>query len=177
MFDDDIWIAQWPQGHQPSFTYGKPTFETHVGKSGMTWLIPAITRYPNQGDHIYRTAGVDPDEIGTGFGGAILDMPLMNGHSFLLKGGWHGNSKDLFDDTGIDTFALHKTYGAVGLHRAKGFMDLVGIIYEDSTPKIGRLDRIDSIAQEIANRLNEDVVAAHLSYGGGSCSIVKPEGR
>lgn len=84
---DHIWIAQWPQGHKPSFTYGRPTFECHVGESGCTWLIPAITVLPNQGDHIYRTAFPNAKRAGVGFGGATLYMPLLNGHDFELRGG------------------------------------------------------------------------------------------
>ena len=174
---DHIWIAQWPQGHKPSFTYGRPTFEMHVGKSGMTWLIPAITIIPAQGDHIYRTAYKDVTKVGRGFAGATLVLPLLNGNDFTLRGGWHGNSKDLYEDTGIDTFNLHKTYGAVGLHRGKGGSDLVGILYKDSTPKIGRLDRISHIAQDIANELNQDVFVSYLSYGGGLSGVTKPEIR
>lgn len=174
---DYIWLAEWPQGHRPTFTYGRPTFECHVGESGMTWLIPAITIIPARADHIYRTAFKDVTKVGRGFAGATLIMPLLNGEDFPLRGGWHGNAKDLFEDTGIDTFNLHKTYGAVGTHRAKKGSDLVGILYKDTRPKIGHLDRISRIAQDIANEINEPVFASYLSAGGGLCGQIKPEVR
>jgi len=172
MIDEDIWQPHWPQGHKPSFTYNKPTFEKHVGKSGKTWLVPAVTRYPNRGDHLYVTSYADPNEKGTGFGGAVLFMPMMDGTEFELKGGWHSRSVDLLNDTGIDTMNQHLTYGAVGLHHT-GDMWIYGLLYADTTPKIGRFDRIQTIAKQIATERGERVRYGVLSLGGSVSGWMK----
>lgn len=165
--NEDIWLPQWPQGYKPSFRYNKPTFECHVGKSGNTWLIPAVTRLPNRGDHLYVTEYPDVTRVGKGFSGAILHMPLINGRDFELRGGWHGNSKLCYKDTGVDTRNQHLTFGAIAVHRT-GYSGLFGILYEDKKPRIGKFDRIEQLAQEMANERNERVYYSVLSYGGGA---------
>lgn len=176
---EDIWLPQWPQGSKPNFRYHKPTFETHVGKSGKTWLIPAVTRIPNRGDHIYVTSYEDVTKKGTGFGGATLRFPLITGGEFVLNGGWHGNSRHLHEDTGIDTFNQHLTYGAVGLHRFTNtwLMGIFGILHEDEKPQIGKFNRIELLAQDIANERNEPVWYGSLSYGGGSAGRKEVNGN
>jgi hypothetical protein len=164
---EDIWLPQWPQGYKPSYSYNKPTFEKHVGISGKTWLIPAVTRLPNRGDHIYVTAYVDPDKFGSGFGGRTLHMPLITGGEFALNGGWHANSRALLEDTGIDCTKQHLTYGAVGVHRIE-YMTIYGVIWQDTAPQIGEFTRVEKKAQEIANERNETVIYSVISLGGGS---------
>lgn len=171
-YEDDIWQPQWPQGHKPSFTYYKPTFEKHVGKSGKTWLVPAVTRIPNRGDHLYVTSSADPNETGTGFGGRTLFMPMMDGTEFELKGGWHSRSVDLLKDTDIDTSKQHLTFGGVSLHRT-GDMWLYGLLYADLVPKIGYFDRIQKIAKDIATERGETVYYGVLSLGGSISGQMK----
>lgn len=173
----DFWLPRWPPNTQPRFTYGKPTFETHIGKSGCTWLIPAVTVYPNRADHIYVTEHPDSNKKGRGFAGATLDMPLITGASFLLKGGWHGNTKDLLEDTGIDLTREFLTYGAVGLYRGYSGMEIVGVLYSDKSPQIGYMDRVARLAQKFTNEHDWPIFYSYLSAGGGASAIVNPEGR
>ena len=177
IIDEDIWVPQWQPNTQPHFTYGRPTFETHVGKSGCTWLVPAITVLPNRADHLYRTAHKDRRVTGRGFAGRTLWMPLLSGTDFALKGGWHGNAEDLLADTGIDVRHLRLTYGAVGLHRTYNTgMELIGLLHYDKSPQIGYDTRIIDIAQEIANTRGEKVYYSYLSAGGGASAPITPEG-
>lgn len=178
MDENDFWLPRWPPNTQPSFTYGRPTFVTHVGNSGRTWLVPAITVLPNRADHIYVTAYADPKKAGEGFGGATLFMPLISGRTFALRGGWHTRADTLYDDTNIDVRNSRLTYGAVALHRSYTTgMELVGLLYADKSPQLGYDDRIIKIAQKIANERNEPVFYSYLSAGGGSSAQIKPEGR
>jgi hypothetical protein len=173
----DFWLPQWPPNTQPRFTYGRPTFEAHVGESGKTWLVPAITVFPNRADHIYVTAYADVNKYGQGFAGRTLDMPLISGRSFMLRGGWHSRAEALLEDTGIDTTRERKTYGAVGLHRGYGGMEIVGVLYKDESPQIGYHERIVHIAQKFANEYDWPIFYSFLSAGGGASAQVNPEGR
>lgn len=177
--DIDMWLCRWPPNTQPKFIYDKPTFDHYVGNSGKAWLVPAVTRLPNMADHIYVTAYADWSKAGSGFGGRQLVMPLIDGGYFRLNGGWHSRAEPLLEDTRIDVRHTRLTYGAVGLHRAKGGygMDLFGILYEDLSPQLGTHDRIIKIAQRIANERKEPVYYSLLSAGGGASAMIKPEGR
>ena len=168
MIDDekDIWVPQWPPNTQPSFVYHKPTFGAHLGKSGNTWLVPAITVLPNRADHIYVTAYPDPEKTGKGFAGAIMHMPLLTGRDFILRGGWHSRADALLEDTGLDVRNSRLTYGAVGLHRSGSW--LVGLLHYDESPQLGYHDRIPQLAQKLANERNESVFYSFLSAGGGA---------
>lgn len=173
---DDLFYSGWPRNHKPSFTYLRPTFEVHVGESGLTWLVPAVTVLPNRADHVYRTAYADVTRAGTGFAGGTIVMPLLDGSDFLLKGGWHSRPEDLLKDTGIDCLNLHKTYGAVGLHRLSGYTPGVfGLLHKDKAPQLGYHNRIETIAQRIANERKERVYYTVVSYGGGSAGGIDPE--
>lgn len=171
-FDEDTWLPQWPQGYKPNYRYTKPTFETHVGKSGKTWLIPAVTRYPNRGDHIYVTAYSDVTKRGDGFARRTIHLPLIGGGEFELNGGWHSNADACLADTGIDCTNQYLTYGAVGLHRA-GHMVIYGLIYQDKSPQIGSYKRIETLAKKIATERGEHVVYGVVSLGGAASGVAK----
>ena len=175
--NEDIWLPQWPQGYKPNYRYTKPTYEKHVGISGKTWLIPAVTRLPNRGDHIYVTAHEDVAKFGSGFGGKTIILPLIDGTDFELNGGWHSRPMELLKDTGIYALNQHLTYGAIGLHRVKDQMWIFGLLHEDMKPQIGRFDRIETLAKEIATERNEQVIFGSLSLGGSVSGVIKPEGR
>jgi hypothetical protein len=173
---DDMFYWGWPKNNKPSFTYTRPTFEVHVGKSGLTWFVPAVTVLPNRADHVYRTAYADTSRVGTGFAGGTIVLPLLDGSDFLLKGGWHSRAEDLLKDTGIDCLNLYKTYGAVGVHRLPGPVSGVyGLLHKDKAPQIGIFHRIETIAQRLANERNERVYYTVASYSGGSAGGINPE--
>ena len=170
----DIWLPLWPPNTRPTFTYGRPTFAIHKGKSGHEWLVPAVTVLPNRADHIYRTAYPDPKKAGPGFGGATMLMPLLTGKDYALKGGWHGNADDLLEDTSIDVRNSRKTYGAVGFHRTQS-SELVGLLYADLHPKLGTDTRIIKLAQKLSNEYQEPLFYSYLSAGGGASGLIEPE--
>lgn len=174
---DDTWYWGWPKGFKPDFNYRRPTFEMHVGTSGLTWFVPAVTVRPNRADHIYRTAYEDRSRRGTGFAGGTIILPLIDGTDFELLGGWRTNSKQLLEDTGIDCSNMYLTYGAVGLHKISGgyMPGLFGLLHADKAPLIGKFDRIESIAQQFANERQEYVHYNVVSYGGGSAGGKDPE--
>lgn len=174
---DDIFLYGWPRGFKADFKYRKPTFETHVGESGCTWLIPAVTVIPNRGDHLYRTSYADVSRKGKGFAGGTLILPLLDGSDFELKGGWMGNSRQCFEDTGVDCRNMHMTYGAVGLHRLPGgyMPGLYGLLHQDKAPQIGEYHRVENIAQQLANERKERVQYTVIAFGGGSAGGKDPE--
>lgn len=174
---DDTWVYGWPEGTKPSYRYPRPAFETYLGKSGCTWLIPAVTVIPNRGDHLYRTTYADVSRKGAGFAGGTLFLPLLNGNEFELKGGWRGNSRQCYEETGIDCRNMHLTYGAVGLHKLPGsyMPGLYGLLHKDNAPQIGEFFRIEAIAQRLANERNERVFYSVISLGGGSAGGKDPE--
>jgi len=152
-------------------------FEQYVGNSGRAWLFPAVTKMPNQADHIYATASADWNTPGTGFGGHTILLPLLSNGYFHLHGGWHGNADDLFEDTRIDIRARRLTYGAVALHRSNTGHELFGLLFADKSPQLGTKDRIIKIAQNLANKRKEKVYYSTLSAGGGASGWLEPEGR
>lgn len=166
----EYWEWKWP-GKKPDYMYHKPTFELHVGKEGHAFLVPAITVLANQADHIYVTAWPDWDKPGSGFAGSTLKLPLLNGDYFELKGGWHTRAAHLLEQTGIDVTNQFLTWGAVGEKRT-GYMDLMGIHYADKVPTMGQFNRIETIAQAMANVLFKSVYYSVHSMGGGSSGPV-----
>lgn len=174
---DDTFVYGWPKGYKPEYKYPKPTFEKFVGESGCTWLIPAVTVIPNRGDHLYRTAYADVSRMGEGFARGTLLLPLLDGTDFELKGGWRGNSRHCYEDTGVDCRSMHMSFGAVGLHKLPGsyMPGLYGLLYKDKAPQIGMFHRIEAIAQRFANERQERVFYSVISYGGGSAGGKDPE--
>lgn len=174
---EDSFIYGWPKGYKPSYNYPKPTFETYLGKAGHTWLIPAVTVLPNRGDHLYRTAYADVSRRGEGYARGTLILPLLDGTDFELRGGGMGNSRQCFEETGVDCRNMHLTYGAVGLHKIPGgyMPGLYGLLHKDNAPQIGIYHRIEAIAQRLANERNERVFYSVISLGGGSAGGKDPE--
>lgn len=82
------------------------------GESRHVWLYPANEKNP--ADHIYMTNNPENttsnEQLFQGFGGATLPMPLENGKTYMLHGGWHSNSEALFKDTGVDLREKHLTH-------------------------------------------------------------------
>lgn len=165
------------------------TYDMYVGKSGRAWFVP--NDIPNVADQIHCTDSDDWDKAGRGFGGTALTLIVTKKDGktiagepleFVLKGGWHSNDNALKNDTGVDVSDKHLTYGAVGFERLHWSsehpeynMGIARVLYADEQPTIGTFNRIQNIAQRLANMLNQEVQYSVSSDGGGSAGPVKPE--
>lgn len=141
------------------------------GKSGHMWLY-AIQE--NAGENIYVSGGRNSQ----GFGGDTLTFRLQDGTDLELKGPWHSNAVDLFNDTGVNLLNTFYTFGvighgfkSIGYHQSRVF----DVIYKDEAPTLGALDRIDVLAQETANELGHRVYYWKRSAGMISSGFVKPQ--
>ena len=148
----------------------KNEYLTFTDKNNRTWLY---TDAPNAGENIYVS---NPDnKRGEGFGGATLEMPLKNGGTFSLRGGWHSNSDSLFAHTGIDLREKHYTYVVIGKGRSytdRGETVIEDVLYHDDEPTIGAFNRGDVLAKQIASELQCEVFLYSGNRGGSSCGKV-----
>jgi hypothetical protein len=142
------------------------------------WLIPI--NVPNVGDWLHFAPTSTDQAKSEGYGGATLSFKLDNGSEIKVRGPWHGNSKSLWSDTGIDVRDLHYTRVAIGLTRVgwPECRDVVGGLEEalhiDATAVLGDFDRHKALAQQLANLYAKQVYVIAASSGGGQGSHVKP---
>lgn len=134
---------------------------TEGGKKVWLWADQ-----PNAADNIY-VGDTNPNNRSQGFGGARLHFKLVGGGEVVLTGPWHSNSSSLLVATGIDLTSQHWTFGVVALKREPSrFTEIQYIDPEEGI--IGKFNRIDDIAQEIANKLGQTVYYYCKSSGGSS---------
>jgi len=154
-------------------------YHRHIGKSGNTWLVADSTY---AGENVYVTNNpqntTSKSQGFEGFGGATLAMPLVDGSTFLLHGGWHSNSDALFADTGFDVRDKHRTFVVLGTERdgtRDGTLRTVirGIVYKDDAPQIGKFDRY----KELIKKYPEAKVYYISSHCGSSCGDIKEQDR
>ena len=153
-------------------------YNQYTGKSGCIWLV---SDQPNYGDQILVTNNPEnttsKEQGFEGFGGATMQIPLVDGGVFELHGGWHSNSDALFQDTGIDARDKHYTRVIVAMGRKSDnlyntiFTDVIH--YEDDYV-LGFFERSKEIAQKLADELGQMVYCYSESQGGSSCGGVKP---
>lgn len=135
--------------------------------------IYLVADQPNAGDNIY----VEGEKGSDGFAGRELTFTLVDGSTIKLKGPWHTNSNDLLKATGIDCTWKHLTWGLVahsctgGCNKPLVFKD---VFHLDDEPMVGAFDRIQKIAQRIANELRITVQAYSKSTGGSFRGPVDP---
>ena len=160
---------------------GKELIYKHiVGKSGKTWAYPVSVE--NCADHVYVSAS--PQELTkgyrgfVGFGGAVLEFPLLDGRVLRLKGPWHANPDGLFEDTGVDIRAKHytrlilaKDTGSKNVYELPTYKD---VVYVEKEPVLGEFTRAIKIAQDFANRLNTSLYYFIQSKGGSNCGFIEP---
>lgn len=149
----------------------KRIYKMLTDKIGTRWLI-AIQ--PNEADNIY----VEGKKNSDGFGGRILDFTLENGEVVSLKAPWHTNGDDLFNHTGYDIRDKHLTQGICALNiKYQGFKPNLysNILHYDEEAVVGEYERVEKIAQELANKLNKKVYYSFKSSGGSSSHYKKPE--
>lgn len=70
----------------------KGKFRIYTGNSGDTWFV-------RNGKDAVNGIYVTGNEAG--FEGALLTFLLMDGSQLSVKGPWHANAMDLFEDTGV----------------------------------------------------------------------------
>lgn len=154
----------------------KRTYKIYMGKSGRTWLV-AIQE--NQADNIYVSGG----KHSQGYGGRTLTFHLEpGGGKAALVGPWHSNSGALLADTGIDVTDRYLTFGVIGLGREYGTVGMglhpitiKDVVLKDTEWTLGTYDRIEVLAQELANELGTSVVYFVKSKGGTHSGFTKPK--
>lgn len=150
-----------------------------IGKSRV-WYI-AIQE--NEADNVYvapHTSENAPDYKGfRGFGGAIIPFELEDGTIDNVQGPWHSNSDALFEDTGYDIRNKYLTFGVISRAIENNTSNLYSVImkdviYKDEKPIIGSFNRIEDLAQEIADKEGKIVYYYSQGQGGSIRSHKKP---
>ena len=133
----------------------KPTYTLYTGTSGCLWLVGDGD---DPTDEIYCTDSTDPNKAGQGFAGATIEMQLVNGTTFLLKGGWHASTTGLLIDTGIDL--TDKFWVKLTISRRVEYDDygtpvMHGLVYQDEDFVQETHERRDKFPQQLSDQLNE----------------------
>lgn len=154
-------------------------YHKFVGKDGRIYLV---ADQPDAAANIYVAA--DPEELKPGyrgfqgFGGRTLTFKLVDDTELKLKGPWHTNSQDLFNNTGVDVRDKNYTFVVISRDRKSGKnyeSIMVDVLYMDDGPQLGYFHRGDSLARQWAQHLGVPVYCFSQSSGGSSCGQVKPD--
>lgn len=157
-----------------SYEAEKRKYRKVIGKSGRIWLY-AIQG--NSADNIYVSGSKNSD----GFGGRTLSFTLEDGSIEELKGPWHTNSDDLYNNIGIDLRNKHLTFVVISESRnriqieRRYYTKMVNVLYKDIKSTIGRFDRGEKIAQKIANKSQQCIYCYTQSQGGSSNFSIEPK--
>tara|TARA_R110000787_G_scaffold19874_16_gene59191 strand:- start:137 stop:676 length:540 start_codon:yes stop_codon:yes gene_type:complete len=148
------------------------TYKAYVGKSGKTWCV---ADQESAADNIY----VDGGPNSRGMAGRTLTFKLSDGGEIQLQGPWKTGAGELYKDTGVDIRDAYFTRGVVSRHRINGKTFYapdfyVGVLHYDDQPVLGAYNRVDRIAQRIADDLGEPVFMAVTSKGGGCAKRISP---
>jgi hypothetical protein len=149
------------------------TYKKYIGNSGKVWMVAV---QDNPADNIYVSGGKHSE----GMAGRTLAFKLEDGTTEEIQGPWHANANALFKDTGVDVRDMCSTFGVIGFDRQYGShgmhpVTIIDVQYKDEHWTLGSFDRIEKIAQGIANRKDRTVYYFVKSKGGSSCGPVKPE--
>lgn len=142
-------------------------YHKYTGKSGHVWLV---ADQENAAENVYVTAFSNAERRGEGFGGNTLELPLVDGGTFKLHGGWHSNSDALFKDTGVDVRATYYSQVVLSLGRkSNGQIHgvLTDVIYVEEQPIMGIYDRY----KEVMATYPEANFYIHETHGGGSSGM------
>jgi len=173
-------FTTWPQ--HLTFAQSELTEHTfhHVVVKGEHWLWAADVE--NSADFVY--AGSDRrSEAGRGMGGAACTFKLVDGGVVVLYGPFKCAPSYLKAAAGIDLSSRHYTRGVIAFAYAmskeggsyfqrKDFTDLLHL---DEDWTLGTFDRIEELAQEIANREGRKVYYHSQSSGGSTAAWQHPE--
>lgn len=148
------------------------TYEKRADSSGTIWLFDLECDDPGGSIYCHNLR----DLHSRGFGGATLQFKLKDGSTYTAKGPWHSNSAALYSRTGVDLRDKHLTCGAISLERE--WLDNETILKKMlwiGEPSLGLFSKIEKLAQEFANELNQTVFYYSESHGGSSCGSVSPK--
>jgi hypothetical protein len=157
-----------------------------VGESGRAWLIPD-PEVPDMAGRIHVTDSKNWEKRGDGFSGATLEIPLKDGGTFALRGGWHTNAGALFEDTGVDLRDSHATFVVLsrGVEYNQTIKDEYGeyngnvmkdVVYRDPEDGLeGRYHRGYHIAVALAQKTGEKFFLYSESGGGSIFQRVSPD--
>lgn len=147
-----------------------------IETKGHVWYV---ARAENSGDSVYvKVKNENPKNYFKGYGGSTLDFKLSDGSVESVKGPWHSNADSLFADTGIDLRDKYLTFGVISMGREHpdGLKFLMkDVIYLDEDWTIGPYERVNLLAQEMANQLLTSVFVYVAGQGGSSCGRVEPK--
>ena len=162
-------FTEWPLPKaDPAANRELPKFH-HVEGDGLHWL------YADQdaaADLIY--VGLDYPHDSRGTDGKVTTFSLVDGNRLDLHGPWKSNAEALRDATGIDITDRYSNRGVVALQigetnsapghcRREEYTDLVHI---DDDWVISTADRIELLAQRVANERGQRAYYYMQTYGG-----------
>jgi hypothetical protein len=140
-----------------------------IEANGKVWLVAL---QENAAENVYVH---DPrDKNSQGFAGRTLTFQLEDGTEYAAKGPWQTSAGALFIATGYDVRDTHYTIGAIGLRKGESFMGVGDVVYLEKEPILGTFERVNVIAQRIADELNTVVYCLSKSSGGSSVAPIKP---
>ena len=151
------------------------------GKHGSIWLVAV---QDNPASNIYYWSPGKSD----GFAGRTLRFELEDGSHLDLQGPWHSNAEDLFTTTGVDVRDKYLTFGIIAKsseHKTiknPGYLNsyvtvFKDVLYQDKDWTVGYFDRIEDMAQNMANELGKKVVFYSQSQCGSTQSSKYPNNK
>lgn len=151
------------------------TFKMALDGKGCVWFY--TLEGTNPGGYVYVH---DPsDDKSDGFGGSTITFKIGKSGSYAAKGPWHTNTDALYQHTQIDLRSKHLTFGCIGKARSyeRHQMVIEDLIFCDSEPVLAAFNRIESLAKDLANELNQQLYYYSESSGGSSSGPVWPTGK
>jgi hypothetical protein len=140
-----------------------------VERDGTRWFWPADHSTPGEHVHVYAC----PSD---GYGGAVLRFRCKDA-TYECKGPFHSNTDALFAATGVDLRDKHRTWGVVAQRREwEGLDEILHSILHEDPPEgvIGTFNRVDEIAQKLADERREVLAVYSQSRGGSSSGWAYP---
>lgn len=134
-------------------------------KHGTLWLVPDI----QNASHIWCSGGPGS----RGLGGHEKTFPLVKaiGGSITLKGPFHANPHDLFNETGIDMRNQIWSWGVLGRrfdHDANSGRDVIAdLVYIDTIAMPGVIDRVERLGQTLIDLGYEEELFYYSETAGG----------
>lgn len=139
------------------------------------WLWPSVHDEPGAMIHC-GSIMIYSGKKSNGYGGRTLEFPTKNG-VVKIQGPWHSNTDALYSRTGVDLKDKHRTYGVISFTRGMEGNNtvLLNILYCDPEGGIvGLFDRINLLAQQMADDNNTVLICYRQSSSGSSEGPVYP---
>ena len=138
---------------------------------------------PAAADHVYVGCS-DLDHKSEGFGGATLSFDLIDGSVLKLKGPWKASAKKMLRATGVDITDRYSSRGVIAFSKPThdrngggyfGTDTYTDLVHLDEDWVIGDYDRIDCLAQDIANETGRLTYFYAETQGGSHSGCREPE--